>query len=124
MNSPALNRSLLALRIVMGIVIVWLSWPTAFPQGPAEAAHFPGLGAFIRVLAGVEMLGAVLLLIPRFVRLGARTLIAVFAVAIALHLLHGETHVGPLIIYGAATAVILTADEAPRRSAVTASTQA
>lgn len=115
MNERALHRSLLALRLVMGLVIFWLSWPTAFPHEPAEIVPFHGLGTFIRMLAGVEMLGAVLLLIPQLVQLGARTLIGVLAVAIVVHLLHGEYRVGPLIIYAAATIVILAADDVRRR---------
>jgi hypothetical protein len=109
-----LRRWITALRIVMALVIVWLSIPTAFPRDPAELARHLGLGVVLRLLAGAEILGALLLLVPRLVRVGAWTLIAVFVVAIAVHLLHGQFHVGPLIIYAMSTAVILAAERARR----------
>ena len=104
-----LRRSLTALRIVMSVMIVWLSIPTAFPGDPALAMHHPGLAGFMRILASVESVGALLLLVPALVRFGAWTLIAVFLVAITVHLLHGEYRVGALVIYLAATVVLLAA---------------
>jgi len=109
----ALQRSLTALRLTLAVMIAWLSVPTAFPDAAALASPHAGLGGFLRVLASVEMVAAALLLVPALVGLAAWTLIAVFAVAIGVHVLHGEYRVATLAIYLAATVVVLTA-RAPR----------
>jgi hypothetical protein len=105
----SLQRSLTALRITLAVMIVWLSLPTAFPAAAAPAPPHAGLAGFVRVLAGVETVAAALLLVPALVRFAAWALIAVFGMAIGVHLLHGEYRVGALAIYLAATAVVLTA---------------
>jgi hypothetical protein len=104
-----LRRSLTALRVTMALMIAWLSVPTAFPGPAALASPHAGLAGFLRVLASVEMVAALLLLVPALVRFAAWALIAVFVVAMGVHLLHGEYRVGALVIYLAATAVILAA---------------
>jgi hypothetical protein len=105
----SLQRSLTALRLTLGVMIVWLSVPTAFPDAAALASPHAGLVGFLRVLASVEIVAAALLLVPALVRPAAWALIAVFVVAIGVHLLHGEYRVGALAIYLAATAVVLAA---------------
>lgn len=114
MTPAPLSRALTLLRIVLAVVIVWLSIPTAFPSDPTALERHYGLGVFLRLLAGAEILGALLLLAPGAVRFGAPALVAVFVVAIGVHLLHGEYHVGPLLIYAAATLVVLAADRVRR----------
>jgi hypothetical protein len=108
-----LQRSLTALRLTLAVMIAWLSIPSAFPNAATLASPHAGLAGFQRVLASVEMVAAALLLAPALVGFAAWALIAVFAVAIGVHVLHGEYRVGALAIYLAATAVVLTA-RAPR----------
>jgi len=68
------------------------------------ATHMPG---FIRLVLGWgEILGCVLLLIPRTTIRGAWLLLAVFVFAIMIHLLHGAYDVGNLVIYAAAAFTI------------------
>jgi uncharacterized membrane protein YphA (DoxX/SURF4 family) len=68
------------------------------------ATHMPG---FVRMILGVgEILGCILLLIPKTTTRGAWLLLAVFVFAILLHLLHGMYNVGNLVIYGAAAFAI------------------
>lgn len=113
MIPPLLARWLTVLRLVLAGAIVWLSIPTAFPTD-ASALPLHGLGGFVRGLAGVEIAGAALLLVPGLVRLAGWTLIAVFTVAIALHALHGDFRFAALLIYMAGTAVVLAADHVRR----------
>jgi hypothetical protein len=114
MTPAPLSRALALLRIVLAVVIVWLSFPTAFPSDPTALERHAGLGVFLRLLAGAEILGALMLLVPAMVRFGAPALVGVFAVAMGVHLLHGEYRVGPLLIYAAATLVVLVADRIRR----------
>ena len=66
--------------------------------------HMPG---FVRLVLGLgEILGGVLLLIPGTVVRGAWLLLAVFVMAILLHLLHGLYGIGNLVIYAAAAFAI------------------
>src|ERR1700724_3166350 len=62
--------------------------------------HMPG---FVRLVLGFgEIAGCVLMLIPQTAIRGAWLLVAVFVLAIALHLLHGMYEVGILPFYTAA----------------------
>jgi uncharacterized membrane protein YphA (DoxX/SURF4 family) len=66
--------------------------------------HMPG---FVRLVLGVgEIVGCVLLLIPGTVIRGAWLLVAVFVMAILIHLLHGMYGIGTLVIYSAAALAI------------------
>jgi len=66
--------------------------------------HMPG---FVRMVLGFgEILGCVLLLIPQTAIRGAWVLVAVFIMAIPLHLLHGMYGIGNLVIYAAAAFAI------------------
>jgi DoxX-like family len=91
-----------ALGIVILIEVVLFVMPSA-AHGFA-ATHMPG---FIRLVLGCgEILGCVLLLIPRTTIRGAWLLLAVFVFAIMIHLLHGAYNVGNLVIYAAAAFAI------------------
>jgi len=62
--------------------------------------HMPPI---LRPLLGWgEIIGAVLLLIPRTAVRGAWLLLMIFLAAILLHLLHGMPNVGALVVYSAA----------------------
>ena len=66
--------------------------------------HMPG---FVRLLLGWgEIVGSILLLIPKTAIRGAWLLLAVFVFAILIHLLHGAYNVGNLVIYAAAAFAI------------------
>lgn len=94
--------ALTALQWTLGLVIlieaVLFIMPAA-RQGFAQT-HLPN---FVRLVLGWgEIVGAVLLLVPRTAIRGAWLLIAVFLFAILVHLLHGMFNVGNLAIYTAA----------------------
>lgn len=68
--------------------------------------HIPH--ALIAVIAVVELLGAILFLIPPTVVAGGRLLLATFLVAAVVHILHGQPDVGFLVIYGFAVLTVIT----------------
>jgi uncharacterized membrane protein YphA (DoxX/SURF4 family) len=91
-----------ALGIVILIEAVLFVMPSA-AHGFA-ATHMPG---FIRLILGWgEILGCILLLIPRTTVRGAWLLLAIFIMAIVIHLLHGGYNVGNLVVYAAAAFAI------------------
>ena len=63
------------------------------------------------VLGWGEIAGSILFLIPRTVVRGTWVLIAVFALAIVTHLLHGMYNVGNLVIYIAAVWAVAAGKE-------------
>ena len=66
--------------------------------------HMPG---FVRLVLGFgEIVGCILLLIPATVARGAWLLLAILAMAIVLHLLHGLYGIGNLVVYAAAAFAI------------------
>lgn len=97
---------LAVLRWALGIVILIEAVMFVLPSAGHEFArtHMPG---FVRLVLGIgEILGCVLLVIPGTAVRGAWLLLAVFVMAILLHLLHGMYGVGNLIIYAAAAFAI------------------
>lgn len=97
---------LTVLQWALGIVILIEAVMFVMPSAAHDFArtHMPGM---VRMILGfAEILGSVLLLIPQTVSRGAWLLVAVFILAILLHLLHGMYGIGNLVIYAAATFAI------------------
>lgn len=97
---------LTALQWSLGIVILIEAVMFVLPGAAHEFArtHLPGM---VRMIVGFgEIAGSVLLLIPQTVVRGAWLLLAVFVMAILIHLLHGLYGVGNLVIYAAAAFAI------------------
>jgi hypothetical protein len=98
--------ALIVLRWALGMVILIEAILFVVPSAARDfaASHMPG---FIRLVLGWgEILGSVLLLVPRTTIRGAWLLLAVFVFAIMIHLLHGAYNVGNLVIYAAAAFAI------------------
>ncbi len=94
------------LRWSLAIVILIQAVMFVLPSAAHEFSrtHMPG---FVRLVLGCgEILGCVLLLIPGTIVRGAWLLLAVFVMAILLHLLHGLYGIGNLVIYAAAAFAI------------------
>jgi hypothetical protein len=93
---------LTVLQWTLGIVILIEAILFVMPASRHDFArtHMPDVVR--QVLGGGEIVGAVLLLIPRTVVRGAWFLFVVFVLAILLHLLHGTYNVGSVVIYAAA----------------------
>lgn len=70
----------------------------------STATHMP---AAIRLILGWgEIAGSILLLMPRVAAKGAWLLVGIFLLAIVIHLVHGMTNVGALVVYSAAAWVV------------------
>lgn len=97
---------LCVLQWSLGIVILIEAVMFVLPSAAHEFSrtHMPGI---VRMIVGWgEIVGAVLLLIPKTSARGAWLLLAVFVMAILLHLLHGLYGIGNLVIYAAAAFAI------------------
>ena len=106
MNSKC---GMIALRLALGIVVLIQAVLFVMPGAAHEFArtHMPG---FIRMVLGFgEILGCILLLIPKTSVRGAWLLLAVFVMAILIHLPHGMYGIGNLLIYAAAAFAIAVA---------------
>jgi len=101
--SPARTKTgLTVLQWALGVVILIEAIMFVLPSAAHDFArtHMPG---FVRLVLGFgEILGCILLLIPKTAIRGAWVLVAVFIMAILVHLLHGLYNVGNLVIYAAA----------------------
>jgi|SRR6516164_4361627 len=96
------TKAMLGLQWSLGVVVFAEAARLAL-SGHAHAAHQLGLpGAVLLVLALAEMLAAALFLIPRTVVTGGVALIVILALAMLIHILHGQTNVGGLVVYTAA----------------------
>lgn len=93
---------LTVLQWTLGIVILIEAVMFVLPGAAHDFSrtHMPG---FVRMVLGFgEIAGSVLLLIPQTSIRGAWLLLAIFVMAILLHLLHGMYGIGNLVIYAAA----------------------
>jgi hypothetical protein len=103
------GKAMLGLQWTLGVVVFAQAGLLVF-SGQAHAVHQLGVDRLVlTALAVAEMLAAALFLIPRTVGIGGVALILVFALAILIHILHGQANVGALVVYGAAAwAVVRT----------------
>jgi hypothetical protein len=102
MSEPRVKAALTALRWTLGVVILIEAALFLMPGARHDFSrtHMPDV---LRLLLGWgEIIGSLLLLIPRTAARGAWILIGAFVLAIIVHLLHGMPNVGTLAIYTAA----------------------
>ncbi len=93
--------ALTVLRWSLGLVILIEAVLFVMPNARHDFAgsHMPDV---LRLVLGWgEIIGCILLLIPRTAVRGAWTLVSVFVLAIVIHALHGMYSVGNLVIYAA-----------------------
>lgn len=94
--------ALTGLQWTLGVVILIEAVLFLLPSAAHDfgRTHMPN---FVRLILGFgEIAGSVLLLIPRTAIRGGWVLLAVFVLAMVIHLLHGMYNVGNLAIYAAA----------------------
>jgi uncharacterized membrane protein YphA (DoxX/SURF4 family) len=108
MSTTQTKLALTVLQWVLGIVILAEAVQFVLPSAAHDFArtHMPAIIRF--VLGWGEIMGCILLLIPTTAIRGAWLLIAVFTIAIVLHLLHGMYNVGNLVIYTAVAWAVAT----------------
>ncbi len=102
MTAQRTNIALTGLQWTLGLVILIEAILFVMPSAAHGFAktHMPNV---IRLVLGFgEIAGCILMLNPRTAIRGAWVLVAVFVVAIVIHLLHGMYDVGNLAIYTAA----------------------
>jgi hypothetical protein len=108
MSANRTQTAFTVLQLALGIVILIEAILFVMPSGAHDFSrtHMPGI---VRLILGYgEIIGCVLLLLPKTAIRGAWLLLAVFGFAILLHLLHGLYNVGDLVIYAAAAFAIAT----------------
>ena len=106
MNSSHTKIALTILQYALGIVILVEAVLFVLPSAAHDFSrtHLP---AIVRMILGYgEILGCILLLIPKTAIRGAWLLLAVFVSAILLHLMHGMYGIGDIVIYAAAAFAI------------------
>jgi len=97
------------LQYSLGLVLIYECSRLLFSSATAhslEKAHLPHV--LVQAIAAVELVGAILFLIPPTVLAGGRLLLATFVVAAVVHILHGQPDVGYLVIYAMAVLTITT----------------
>ena len=102
MTGPRMKTALIGLQWTLGLVILIEAVLFVMPEARHDFArtHMPDI---LRLILGWgEIVGSVLLLIPKTVVRGSWILIGIFMLAIVLHVLHGMFNVGNLAIYTAA----------------------
>jgi hypothetical protein len=103
-----MKTALTGLQWTLGLVILIEAVLFLMPSAGHDFAQTHMLGIVRQVLGWGEMIGAVLLLIPRTAVRGGWFLVAIFVLAIIIHLLHGMFNVGDLAVYTAAACAVAT----------------
>jgi DoxX-like family len=117
----SIDRQRAALRLLqwtVGLVVLWQSFRFALFAVTApnfDHVRMPPSVAF--VLGATELLAAALFLIPKLERVGGYALLAVFALACAIHALHGEFEAGLLVYAAAVFACLATRSDFARNPA-------
>jgi uncharacterized membrane protein YphA (DoxX/SURF4 family) len=117
--SPRLKQlSIPALRWVLGIVVMIQSLHFVFSHSTAHFFAKIGVPLWVRpVLGGIEILAAVLFVLPATLRVGGYLLLIVFVLAIAIHVVHGQYDVESLLVYCMAVFVCVAHPGQPEQAA-------
>jgi DoxX-like family len=108
MTEQRMKTALTGLQWTLGLVILVEAILFVLPNAGHDFAktHMPDIVR--QVLGWAEIIGAVLLLIPRTAVRGAWALVVIFALAMIIHLLHGMFNVAYLAVYTAAAWAVAT----------------
>ena len=102
MSEQRMKAALTGLGWTLGVVILIEAILFLMPGARHDFSHTHMPDVLRLVLGWGEIIGSLLLLIPRTAARGARILAGTFVLAIIVHLLHGMPDVGNLGIYTAA----------------------
>ena len=109
MNNTKLNLWIRALHLIVGgVALIQAAVFLSALYGGESSSHQSPLFWAQVVLASLEVVAALLFLIPRTFVLGVWALLAVFLFAAALHVAHGEFNIGALLVYAVAVVVVKT----------------
>lgn len=106
MSASNSKLGLTVLQYALAIVILIEAVSFVLPSAAHDFARFHIPHAIRFILGFGEIIGSLLLLLPKTAVSGAWLLFIVFLGAIATHLLHGQTDVGYVVIYAAAAFAI------------------
>ena len=111
MSEHRMKCSLTGLQWTLGLVILIEAALFLMPSARHDFArtHMPDI--LRQVLGWGEIIGAILLLIPRTAMRGGWVLVGIFVLAIVVHLLHGMYNVGNLAVYMAAAWAVIASRE-------------
>jgi hypothetical protein len=114
MNPQVTKLSVPLLRWTLGLAVLLQSFEFVFSASAAHSFAKTGLASWLRpALGGVEIIAAILFLVPFTALLGGYLLLVILALAVLIHLLHGQFGVEGLVVYAMATLVCLTHTEKP-----------
>ena len=116
MTAPRTAFAIRLLHWTVGLVVLLESCRTFLGAhaGLHSAGHAGALVSLRLALSGAEIIAALVFLVPVMTLVGGYALLAIFALAIAIHGLHGEFWgLEILVLYGAAVFVSL-ADRSDR----------
>jgi DoxX-like protein len=115
MSANRQRAALTALRWTVGIVVLWQSYRFIVSTAAVRNLQHMGLPQwFVPLIGGVELVAAALFLVPKLDRIGGYSLLVVFAVACAIHGLHGELEAALLVYAAAVVACMATSPEIAR----------
>jgi uncharacterized membrane protein YphA (DoxX/SURF4 family) len=108
-----LSRALTAFRIVLAVSLLYGSVSTAV-HGAANMGGGHGASHFhLFLLGSIEAVGALLLLVPRVVQVGAVILVLTIAPALVVHTFRGELR-PDLLAYLAGVVLVFAHDRSAR----------
>lgn len=109
MTEQRMKTALTGLQWTLGLVVLIEAALFVMPSARQEFSrtHMPDV--LRQILGWAEIIGAILLLIPRTAVRGGWFLASIFVLAIIVHLLHGMFNVGYLAIYTAAAWAVAAA---------------
>src|SRR5271154_4160120 len=115
MNPQLKKLSVPILRWTLGLVVLWQSVHFVLSASSARHLSESAMPQWIRpALGGSEIVAALLFLMPALSWIGGYSLLIIFAIAMVLHLLHGDPDIGGLDLYFAAVVVCLAHIERKR----------
>jgi hypothetical protein len=115
MTEQRMKTALTGLQWTLGLVILIEAVLFVMPSAAHDFAKTHMQDIVRLVLGWGEIIGSILLLIPRTAVRGGWFLVGIFALAIAVHLLHGAYNVGNVVIYTAAAWTVARGKQAVQR---------
>ena len=118
MSQVLRKRSVTLLRWTLGIVVLLQSIRFVLSSSAAHFLAAAGLPGWIRpALGGGEAVAAVLYLLPYTRSIGSYAMLVIFALAVVLHVVHGQFEVEWLVVYAMAVIVTMAHGEEGRAEA-------
>jgi hypothetical protein len=106
------RQAMLGLQWTLGVVVFAEAALVVFSAHAHAAQPLAVPVAVLTAVALAEMVAAALFLIPPTMVIGGTALIVIFALAIVVHVVHGQANVGALLVYAAAAWTVVAASRA------------